>query len=251
MIKIIILLIAIFGLSSQITMKLFDKADDYILTPEDYDYKDSIIIEMWGAGSGSSQYVGENPVECPGSSGAYIKMKINTVDLNTFYFHLGKGGNSTTYNNINNIMCSNTFYIGYNGESSTFYLPGGSLNVKTDGGYAYGLNLQGNGLMTPPISNVSTLVYRPDDFIINKSSGVTNQCQRNSCNCALPHYASPAPFGYMNAGCVNNKYPYDCDCDGYMGSGSNYYCNIPKQKDKNGMTSDYFKGGDGALILYY
>jgi len=216
-------------------MKIWDKAGSYTLIPEDYGYQDNIIIELWGAGSGSSKtYInnGQGAIYASGgNSGAYINAKIDTTNQETFYFSLGKGGNCS--------LCIGNNIVGGAGNYSLFYSEDKELFLNVSGG------MSSMGYMTtnyPAI--VNSTKHRADDIIIGYYNGTISPSSQYSASCS----AGQSPFGpssdasYHNTG---NK------CDGYMGSGSGCGCCGCSVVNEYQACIKLYKGGDGALIVYY
>lgn len=244
MFKILLIALSFVILSYQIEMKIWDKPGSYVLKPEDYDYKPNIFIQLWGAGSGSSYYTSTNSqyYMAAGNSGAYIAANISTIKNETFYFNIGKGGNCPYYVSQPGMQCSPYMYIGYNGGNSIFNLPDNSLLFNVSGGIAYYYsNTKG---MTTYAAPIVTLIYRADDSILNKSEGYLIYMYYNGGSSA-GYYGAGSPFGYL--GGYSNSSTKTSDCNGFRGSGAGTYCNY---KPLN-SSIEYYKGGDGALILYY
>lgn len=214
-------------LSSQVEMKIFDRPGFYTLSPSDYGYQNYIIIEMWGAGSGSSTtYFKNNTVlYCPGNSGSYIKFRLYT-ELQNYYFNLGEGGLCYNTNSHPDTHILHN-YIGGDGEDSLFYDNNDLTMFNIEGGYSY---IPNNNYAY--IEDYSySYKYRSNVFyeIIKYYPGITDLCFYNEYNTRC---GSHSPYGYE---CENSL-----ECNGYMGSGAGYDCN-----------NNNYKGGDGALILYY
>lgn len=222
-----------------INMRLYDLAGDYVLKPENYNYQESIIIELWGAGSGSFEYSDPTKIsQCGGNSGAYVKILISTNN-ETFYFELGKGGEG----NISFSLYGTKWSCP--GENSMFYTSDFSLLLNVSGGagsteYECG---------TIP-ANIIDLVYRKNDTIINAINGTLSSMvdivTTNGCTCFCNNgYGAASPYG-ANGGNYYNK----IKCNGYMGSGAGYNCNYCESIEYYHCNRTY-KGGDGALIIYY
>lgn len=235
-------LLCFVSLSTQVTMAVYDRPGFYELTPFDYGYQDSIIVELWSAGSGSTTtyYKNGTVLYCPGNSGAYVKFKLET-QMRTFYFGLGSGGICTTtpspHGNENGnedfdeVLIEN--YIGGNGGDSVFY----------DQNQLPVFNLEGAHSYVPMedyiyIYYVDLYEYYTEHY--NKMayhSGITDPCYYSLPDGPNKKCGSHAPYGYE---CISNL-----ECSGYFGSGAGYNCNILAPGRQ------YYHGGDGTLILYY
>lgn len=211
-----------------INTKLYDKAGEYTLNPEDYNYSDTIIISIWGAGSGSTYYYKDDITwYCPGNSGTYASFSFDTYGR-TFNFTLGSGG----YSVLDPIQNYNFEYPESDGNSSSFnfgqlelILPGGNINRTK---------------YNPILKSASHERDKKFDWYSN----VIYECYAWN---DIPNggYGAHSPFGSEGG----NLYS-DPKCDGYMGSGSGYDCCYCKV-DKNNVCIRPYKGGDGALIVYY
>jgi len=217
-------------------MDIYDKPGFYELTPFDYGYQDSVIIEMWSAGSGSTTtyYKNGTVLYCPGNSGAYVKFKLETLML-TYYFGLGSGGVCLTLPTLlpsqspsQTQIAEN--YVGENGGDSVFY----DYNLLPV------FNLRGAHSYVPSYEDI--YIYYNDEYDyyteehynkIAYHSGVTDPCYFDVPQVCGSH----APYGYE---CISNL-----ECSGYFGSGAGYNCNIL------GQNRQPHKGGDGTLIIYY
>lgn len=244
--KVVLLLSICIVLSYQIEMKIWDKPGSYILKPEDYDYKPNIFIQLWGAGSGSSYYInnGGQNYRAVGNSGAYIAANISTIKNETFYFNIGKGGNCPYYISQPGMQCSPYMYIGYNGGNSVFNLPDNSLLFNVSGGIAYYYDST-KGSLTTYAAPIVTIIYRADDSILNKSEGYLGYMYYSGGSSYAGYYGAGSPFGYL--GGYSDSITKTSDCDGFRGSGSGLYCNC----QPSNSSIEYYKGGDGALIVYY
>lgn len=201
--KIVFALLCCVILSYQVKMKVWDQAGEYTLIPEDYGYADNIIIQLWGAGSGSSwMYGGGNPqtgcqgdVYCGGNSGAYIHININTIKQETFYFTLGEGGISTLCSLGPYTLCQ--YCNGKQGNYSLFYSENKSLFLNVSGAYQ-----ALNGVQTKINASVTVLNYRADDIIINNINGTISSCY-NSLNGHNYNYGADSVFG-AKGGSINS-----------------------------------------------
>jgi len=243
--KIVFALLCYVVLSYQVEMKIWDQAGEYTLMPEDYGYANNIMIQLWGAGSGSSYMYGggnsqtgcQGNVYCGGNSGAYINININTVKQETFYFTLGGGGLSTICR-IGYTLCQ--YCNGQPGNYSLFYSEDKNLFLNVSGAYQ-----ALNSGQTKFNASVTVLKYRADDIIINNINGTISNCYNDLSG---HNYNSGAEASFGAKGGNINAIP---KCSGYMGSGSGYQCNGCEADKKTGQCVTYYKGGDGALILYY
>lgn len=217
-----------------VNIRLYDVAGDYILTPEDYGFQDNIIIELWGAGSGSmkSNINNGDPVTyaCGGNSGSFINAKIDTTNQETFYFSLGAGGDCSLCN-------SNTMY-GKSGNYSLFYSEDKELFLNVSGG----IGSKDYYCSTIP-AIVNSTKHRADDIIIDYFNGTISYKTTYSIACSN----GQSPFGPS----IDVSYKkFGNKCDGYMGSGSGCGCCGCIIDEKQNCIRPY-KGGDGALIVYY
>ena len=239
--KSVLLILCLIAVSFQIEMKLYDVAGDYIIKPEDYEYQDNIIIELWGAGSGSMSFSNQQQnIQCAGNSGAYIKVKVDTSNQEMFYFSLGEGG-----------KCSYGTGYGTNygapGNYSIFYSEDKELLLNVSGGSAHN-----QASCSKQVALINSTKHRADDIIITVANGTitsqnTQSYNQMGENCMCNNgYGSSSPFG-PNGG--NRNSPNKCN--GYMGSGSGYNCNYCIANENNSGCIGYYKGGDGALIVYY
>ena len=242
MFKILLIALSFVILSYQVNMKIWDQAGEYTLTPEYYGYSDNIIIQLWGAGSGSfQQWIQQGGTsQAGGNSGAYISMNINTIKQETFYFTIGRGGNCSI---VYNPSAYQTWY-GLPGNYSTFYNEDKSLLLNVSGGYGSS-NYGGSGVN----ATVTVLKYRADDIVMHNINGtisptiITSSNNYCVCNCGGRGASSPyGPYG--------GSYQATPQCDGYMGSGAGYGCNQCVYDRIIGCIRPY-KGGDGALVVYY
>jgi len=230
----LLLVLFLIAVSFQIEMKIYDKAGSYILTPEDYDYKPNIFIQLWGAGSGSSYY----GTAYGGNSGAYVAANISTMNFETFHFQLGLGDICPYYISKPGVQdCKFNVIIGYDGGYSNFRLLDNSVLFNVSGGIAWYYN--GTSFISENAKMISSN-HRADDSIINISEGYTYPYASVSYG-----YGASSPFG--NLGGYGMKYNETNNCNGVKGSGAGQYCNF---KPTN-MNVEYQKGGDGALIVYY
>lgn len=78
-----------------------------------------------------------------------------------------------------------------------------------------------------------------------------------SLKCVNEEMLSYVPYGAPSYGAYGGQtynpkyyeyYTHPNNCNGRMGSGAGYGCNLLKY---NTLPTQYYKGGDGALILYY
>lgn len=221
------LLVCFATVAYSVNMRLYDTAGDYVLKPEDYGYQDNIIIELWGAGSGSTkEYINNGyptTYSSGGNSGAYINAKIDTTNQETFYFTLGAGGNCS--------LCTGNKMVGGAGNYSLFYTTDKELFLNVSGGYA------SEGI-------VNSTKHRADDIILSYYNGTFSPISQYSVLCA----AGQSPFGPTS----NVSYKkFNNNCDGYMGSGSGCGCCGCSVVDGYGSCIKFYKGGDGALVVYY
>lgn len=227
-------------LAYSVNMRLYDLAGNYTLGPENYDYQDSIIIELWGAGSGSFEYSDPTRIsQCGGNSGSYVKMLINTFNNETFYFTLGKGGEG----NISFALYGTKW--SFPGENSIFYTLDYNLFLNVSGGA--GSTEYECGTVNAKVEN---LTHRTDDIVIKAMNGTLSSMvdivTTDGCTCFCNYgYGAASPYG-ANGG----NYYNTIKCDGYMGSGAGYNCNYCKFTEYYHCNRTY-KGGDGALIVYY
>lgn len=261
----IVILCVIIGISiSQYTdMKVFDKAGNYTLEPHDYNYRENVIVELYSAGSGSSfmltspstgssyKYASCNTF-CAGTSGGYVKINISTNGNETLYFTLGKGG----FCNLTTFWYSN----GEDGGYSILYNKNWSLLINITGGISYKRGVDYYPYVGSYLYNISR--YRAEDTLLLNVSGIAYPCV---CVDMLSYFKNgPSSYNGPYGGStynfneslsewqtnMPNQYGYVYPCDGYMGSGAGYGCNFIK-KFINQNIVEFYKGGDGALILYY
>jgi hypothetical protein len=245
----LLLVLCLITISFQIEMKVYDKAGSYVLTPEDYDYKPNIFIQLWGAGSGSSDYLGYNGLEYsyPGNSGAYIFANISTLNGEIFEFYLGKGGICPYFISVPGMQCIPNVYIGYNGENSTFSSQDKEVYFNVSGGQAFAY-VEDSIYLTAKKAIINAIKFRADDSLLEKSDGYLcfdNYIENGIINSAIL-YGATSPFGQIG-GSMYPDQQYRTECNGYRGSGAGQYCNT-KPSDPN---INYYQGGDGALIVYY
>jgi len=226
----ILLFILLVGLSSQINMRTYDRSGFYELNPSDYGYQDTVIIEMWSAGTGSSTTYFKNgtTLYCPGNSGSYIKFFLVT-GLQTYYFTLGSGGICSITSSLSDSHIAHN-YIGEDGEASIFYSYLELPIFYLEGGYASVPD--SNGVYIQPGEYDYEYENTAHYNILRYHSSVQDECYYNvdpdKCG-------SHAPYGYE---CEDTN-----QCDGYMGSGAQYNCNTASRTP--------YQGGDGALVIYF
>lgn len=234
----LLFLLSIVVLSYQVNILTYDQAGEYILYPKEYEYKNNIIIHLYGAGSGSYKYSDYHQLkQAGGNSGAYLMMNINTVKNDTFYFTLGRGGNSS----ICSMSPSVQICYGLPGNYSLFYNDDKSILLNVSGGYG---SSQYSGSMEN--ATVTILNYRADDIVLKNVNGsLSNTIDSFLCHCNNDH-GGPSPYG-PNGG----SYYQTPQCDGYMGSGAGYGCNYCLMDINRQYCIRPYKGGDGALVIYY
>lgn len=236
--------LCLIALVFSVNMRIYDKAGDYVLNPEDYNYQNNIIIELFSAGSGSSfalsnSGLSDNNTFCAGVSGNYVKMNISTLGNSVFNFTLGPGGICT--------LNSYTSSDGVNGGISSFYNAANptKLNITLIGGYSTKL------VQTHPDKIIpNTYIYGSNDKSLFHENGLYYKCVTEDM-LSYAQYGPPSYNGAYGGTTYNSKDPrsYPSECSGYMGSGAGFGCNV-LQQNKMGYAG-YYSGGDGALILYY
>lgn len=200
--------------SPQINTKLYTEEGEYVLTPEDYGYSPNLIISLWGAGSGSSYSLG-----------------YKTQGEKTIYCP----GNSGSYVNFNIQTNNNTFYfsLGAGGYSSLI-----SDTWAQDGNYSEFWTMSSDSVK-------HTIAFASGGYANGThSGGVVYNCYAWD-NIPNGGYGAHSPYGHEGGNF--NGTP---KCDGFMGSGSGYnccYCMV----DNHNVCIRPYKGGDGALLMYY
>jgi DNA/RNA endonuclease G (NUC1) len=112
-------------IKKEIKMKIYNNPGSYILSPQDYGYMDSLIIEIWAAGGGGKTCFGNG-----GGSGSYIKgtIKPNNKTLNILVGIGGFGGFGTQCNNYYESI------NGLNGTESSITTSDKTINLTAGGG---------------------------------------------------------------------------------------------------------------------
>ena len=223
--KYVTILFTLFYLSNQVKILTYDKAGEYVLTPLQYDNADNILIQLWGAGSGSFMYHDQiETLRAGGNSGAFIMMSLDTTKKENFYFTLGVGGN-----------CSLSYSLP--GNYSLFYNEDHSLFLNVSGGYGSTEYSSSNKKATVTILN-----YRANDLVLHNIDG----------DVSITTSSNYGGRGSSSAYGSYGGYFYDTNrCNGYMGSGAGYGCNTCVSYGTDGYCSIYYKGGDGALLVYF
>lgn len=223
-----IILLSLVICAQSVSLKLYDEAGYYQITPSDYDHKSSFIVSIWGGGSGSSTYKQNSQTYyCPGNSGSYIQMNVTSLNR-TFTLALGSGGYSSLASDSSELP---TEYNQLEGNYSELYSDG-NFHIRIPGA-------------TPEGPNENWILnYTAIDTVITKSDGIVYDCYEWD---RIPNggYGAYSPYGH-NGG----NYDDNPKCDGYMGSGSGYNCAYCMVDEHYSCIRPY-KGGDGAMILLY
>jgi len=226
---------------SSVNRVLYDQSGEYTLKPEDYNYSNNIFISISGAGSGSTHYSQDGITwYCPGNSGSYASFNLITYNR-TFIFTLGTGGysvlellNSSYFqsNQNGNGNYSSFTITDSKGDQIVLLVPGGNANGTSSRPTFYS-EIQG-------VSRIQELGLV--DFI--SSEGVVFNCY------AWNNIPNGGYGAYSKFGCEGGNLNSTPKCDGYLGSGSGYnccYCMV----DEHNVCIRPYKGGDGALLMYF
>ena len=151
-----ILLLILVDISSTLHTKVYDcSKSPYLLTKEDYLYNKHIIVEMWSAGGGGSDYNPDKPCYSytGGGSGAYVKAFIKTKQMN-FNIIVGNGGKKgqTYYAYVNDKINFTKSIIGHSGNYTSLSSSYGNINIMIMGGESG--NIGGNGGYLSSISGI-------------------------------------------------------------------------------------------------
>jgi len=250
---------------------LYDQSGAYTLKPEDYNYSDNVFISISGAGSGSTHFSQDSITwYCPGNSGSFVSFNLLTYNR-TFTFTLGEGGysilellnNSYYHSNANGNYSSFTI-ADSKGEELLLIVPGGNSNGtssrptfyreirnnqevddlhkrEVDDLYKRG-NQEVNDLYKREVDDLYKREEILRDFI--RVDGVVFNCYAWN-NIPNNGYGAYSKFGHEGGNI--NATP---KCDGYLGSGSGYNCCYCMVDEHNTCIRPY-KGGDGALLIYF
>jgi len=125
--------------TSGLQMLSFFEPGSHILTPEDYQYSDTLLIEIWGAGGGANPCREWVSLCAGGGSGAYVKahMKANNLTFNITVGKGGKGGYGDYLYFPENSTSISTGHEGFPGENTYIQStdPDISVNIIVGGGY--------------------------------------------------------------------------------------------------------------------
>jgi len=178
-------------------MLVYDQPGNFILTPEDYQYADSFIVEMWSGGASSDEYL----VDCSsiqggigGGSGAYLKAFINTHQMN-FNMSVGAG---VAYCQSN---------IPYGSDGINTHIINDKINFTLSGGYTNGT---GGKVISKVNHDISNQIYAYYNGQIGLTSSINSQTIGASCNYEGSKYGNggSTPFGGIG-GKNNDVYSQD------------------------------------------
>lgn len=221
-------------INNSINMKIF-ASGIHKITPKDYNFKDNIIVEAWGAGGAGCTCSGYS---IGGGSGGYIKSSIKT-EQSTFNITVGSGMKGNITQNycylINNPIGMTTikknnitlFSAGAGGtcDIPAFFLQNGGKNIINN--IKNVLSLNGNSGIYGDSTNCGQMLRAHNGIItkLNCRGAHAPYGGRGGNGCFLP---------YINA--QNGDSPA-----GGGGSGINKRENILLNAD----------GADGGFIIYY
>lgn len=243
-----ILLLILVDISSTLHTKIYDYSKSpYLLTKEDYLYNKYIIVEMWSAGGGGSDYNPDNLSYSytGGGSGAYVKAFIKTK-LSNFNIIVGNGGQKgqAYYTYVNDKINFIESISGYSGNYTSFSSSNGEINIIVMGGESG--NIGGNGGYLSSITGIDKY-----NTIPGKSSNFCNQQNKYiSCGGNAPLGGNGSTnYNWVNLHDIYYLYfGYDGKIPG--GGGVGYYIPSSSYNYLN-HTSMAGNGANGLVIVYF
>jgi len=240
----------------------YDIPGNYVLSPQDYSYVDTIIVELWSGGAAGNIH--------GGGSGSYGNILINTQQA-TFNLIVGKGGQKCPYVKTYSeplYSCENGSSTSITNDAINITLGGGqSAYRKLKSGIYYNGELykyENNGLILSKwcnnctilniqngTSGINSVCYGQCDDDIDPSNFYSHMCIPNTAN------GGNAPVG-GKGGCFS--YPgFNNECyNTYNDKYSKFYCFYtgPPPEDRfnygyNGTDGQNPAGGGGGLFVSY